>query len=190
MERLRITLILLGASIVMMVMPAQATLVSYDFEVAATSGPLSGTTADGTFTFDGSVIPPGGGPSTVGGPLFTALSFTWDGIHYDQTTANTWGGPFTQVVFNSGGAPTTLAFGTAGLPGRLGIVTGTEGWYVSAQPSASTIFVYSRLGDPSPSYGTASIELVSAVPEPSTLLLLGSGLAGLCLWGRKNFRCI
>jgi hypothetical protein len=28
------------------------------------------------------------------------------------------------------------------------------------------------------------------VPEPSTLFLLGSGLAGLWFWGRKKFKCI
>lgn len=32
------------------------------------------------------------------------------------------------------------------------------------------------------------ITLQSQVPEPSTLLLLGSGLAGLGLWGRKRMR--
>jgi hypothetical protein len=30
----------------------------------------------------------------------------------------------------------------------------------------------------------------TTVPEPSTLLLIGPGLAGLWVWGRKKFKCI
>jgi hypothetical protein len=39
---------------------------------------------------------------------------------------------------------------------------------------------------------TASYEdgSIKRVPEPSTLLLLGLGLAGLWVWGRKKFNCI
>jgi hypothetical protein len=40
---------------------AAADPVNYSFEVTATTGPLSGTSASGTFSFDSSIIPGGGG---------------------------------------------------------------------------------------------------------------------------------
>jgi hypothetical protein len=64
---------------------ADATPVNYTFSVTATSGPLAGTTAPGTFSYDTSSIVPGGFNNNAG--VLTALNFTWHGITYNQTTA-------------------------------------------------------------------------------------------------------
>jgi hypothetical protein len=52
---------------------AYASAITYDFTVHATSGPLSGATSSGSFTFDSSEIVPGGG-SVSGANLLSALS--------------------------------------------------------------------------------------------------------------------
>jgi hypothetical protein len=38
--------------------------------------------------------------------------------------------------------------------------------------------------------GDSTFTATTSIPEPSALLLLGSGLAGLWVWGRKKFKCI
>jgi len=88
---------------------ASGASIMYDFRVDATSGVLSGDTASGNFTFDSGTIPSGGG--TVGATnLLTALSFRWDGITYNASTANTgW------LTFNARGRVTFLVLGTIAL---------------------------------------------------------------------------
>ena len=66
---------------------ADATPVNYTF--SATSGPLAGTTAPSTFSYDTSSIVLGG--ININNGLLTALNFTWDGITYSRTNANTGG---------------------------------------------------------------------------------------------------
>jgi hypothetical protein len=61
--------------IVAMIGTAEATAVNYSVSVTATSGPLSGTTATGTFSYDTSSIVLGGRNDHTG--LLTALNFTW-----------------------------------------------------------------------------------------------------------------
>ena len=61
--------------------PGRALLITSDFTVTATSGPLKGDVSTGSFTFNSSIIPAGGGVVLDCG-LFTDLSFTWDGIAY------------------------------------------------------------------------------------------------------------
>jgi hypothetical protein len=67
---------------------ALADPVTYDFTVTATNGPLKGDIEEGSFTFDSSIAPPGGGVLDERG-LLTNLSFLWDGVTYNASTANT-----------------------------------------------------------------------------------------------------
>ena len=66
---------------------ANAIPINYSFSVMATAGPLDGVTENGTFSYDSSSIVPGGININTG--QRTALSFTWNAITYNQTTANT-----------------------------------------------------------------------------------------------------
>ena len=152
-------------------MTAQATPINYSFSVAATTGSLSGTTAAGTFTYDSSSsLIPGGDNSNVG--LLTSLDFTWNGITYDQTTANTG-----QLFFNSSRELAFALFGSNCGPSICSTGFGTNSWFISgggffyATPSSG--------GDD----GTATLSLVTTAPEPSALALLGVGIAGTMVMG-------
>jgi hypothetical protein len=65
---------------------AQSSSVTYDFTVTATSGPLNGDVANGSFTFNSSSIPAGGGVVAASG-LLTDLSFTWDNVPYTLSSS-------------------------------------------------------------------------------------------------------
>src|SRR5262249_33655237 len=80
--------ILSFVAVVALVAPlaSKASPVTYDFTVnGGSTGPLANVTASGTFTYDSSIIPVGGGADIDSG-LLTGVSFTWDGISYDQAT--------------------------------------------------------------------------------------------------------
>jgi PEP-CTERM motif-containing protein len=157
--------------------------ITYDFTVTATNGPLAGDVASGSFTFDSSIIPAGGGTvSQIG--LLTDLSFTWDGIAYTSATANTgW------LLFNSAGTLEFPVFGTDCHPGSCNLAQPpppTDGWSIGGRgffydlPSSSTPFFV----------GTVSyfpdIAAPHAVPEPAILSLLGLGFAGLGFMRRRK----
>ena len=157
----------LSCAIATMVMSgaASGSSIMYDFRVDATSGVLSGDTASGNFTFDSGTIPSGGG--TAGATnLLTALSFRWDGITYNASTANTgW------LTFNSKGHLTFFSFGNDCIALACTVNSPSTDWLAS--PGAVG-FVYSDGGPLG--FGKVSYSLVTSVPEPSTTSLFALAL--------------
>jgi hypothetical protein len=167
--------------------------VTYPFTVTATNGPLAGDTATGSFTYDTSVIPPGGGYVSATG-LLTALSFTWDGIAYNASTANTGG-----LDFYSSGQLQYENFGDSCTVGSCAVVAFTDDWYfykgdlVYATPSSSVSSGDGSLG--TPTCTNANLATVpcgslagTPVPEPAAIALFGLGLVGVALSRRTRAR--
>jgi hypothetical protein len=156
---------------------ANASPITFSFSVTATSGPLDGITENGTFTYDSSSIIPGGG-FNFDPELLTGLNFTWNGITYNQTTANTG-----FLEFDSSGNLTEAFFGDDCMPGGCQIAGGTNDWSLSAIPGETAPnFTYAT---PSTSFfeGNSVTTALSPIPEPSTLALVGVGVgvAGLMM---------
>ena len=174
-----LTVVVTTVAIAFMVVPAQATLMSYEFAVTATSGPLAGTAADGTFAFDDSIIPSGGGLVNNG---ITDLNFTWHGIAYNETNL-----ALNLLDFDATGNLDAEFFGTfpCGAPIPPGFIG--ESWCIN-NTSSNHFFIYFVAGVEGSSLGPVSVQPVSAaVPEPATILLLGSGLIGFMVFGRSRF---
>jgi hypothetical protein len=160
---------------VMLIPAARATPVNYTFLVTATSGPLSGTTASGTFSYDTSSIVVGSNGNTG---LLTALNFTWNGTVYNRTTANTG-----TLFFDNSGHLISQVFGNNCAAGFCAVTPGQDQWYVG-----SSGFTYSTLGAANAYTGTAPVSLVASTPEPSTLSLLSLGLGFFAVARRRKRR--
>jgi hypothetical protein len=157
---------------------AEATPITYAFSVTATSGSLNGAMAAGTFSYDTSSIIPGGVNANSG--LLTALNFTWDGITYDQTTANTG-----NLAFDSSGTLVGAIFGTNCSAGGCSVQVGLEQWSAGF-PGVG--FSYAVRGGDAEGGGTVTLSLISGVPEPSSLALLGVAIFTLILTGAARQR--
>ena len=158
-----------------------AALVTYDFSVVATDGPLAGQASSGFFTFDSSSIPsllPG---NNLGVGVFTDLEFIWNGITYDETTANTGG-----LVFDAAGNLSDAVFGSRCISGFCFAGARGEDWFIRL---ANNSFVYSLPPQTPGAFGSASFALRDAtVPEPSTLALAAIAVAALTARYRRVTR--
>jgi hypothetical protein len=150
---------------------AQAASITYVFTVTATQGPLNGVTSTGTFTFDTSAITPGATNSDPA--LLTDLDFVWDGITYDEITANTG-----YLTFDGAGVLTSATFGNFCSPGTCQVTPGLEQWWVGG-----TAFDYSVSGA---TVGYAGTVTMSQTPEPASILLMLSSMVALFVGWRKR----
>ena len=161
---------------------ASASPITYDFTVTATDGPLSGTTEGGTFSYDSSSTVAGGGQN-AGAGLLTALSFSWNGIAYDQTRANTG-----FLDFNASGELIRAVFGTDCAAGCI-VPASTNAWAFNLSPAGGPLeFFYTVSGNAGLFEGSVTAELAVPAPEPNTLALLGIGCAvvGAARRSRRN----
>jgi hypothetical protein len=134
---------------------------AYQFTVTAIDGPLAGVTSVGTFAFDPSIVPEGGGYVEVA-DLFTHLAFSWDGVEYDETTANTG-----TLGFDADGTLFYALFGTDCGPSGFGcgVGNGPDPYQWSFNISdGDGAFLYLSPKDPSAIYGGAVSLTPLAVP--------------------------
>jgi len=151
---------------------ADATTVTYDFTVTATSGPLSGDTSTGSFSFASSLEVPNTFDSALG--LLSSLNFTWDAITYTAATANTG-----YLDFGPTGLLDSYCFGNDVNASGCFERSGTTDFVVGGSS-----FTYSVVGS-GIYFGTASFSPAS-VPEPITLSIFGAGLVGAVSLRRRK----
>ena len=161
---------------------AVATPINYDFTVQASNGGLAGTTGVGSFSYDSNSIIAGGKKSAIN--LLTALDFTFNGIAYDATTANTG-----FLSFDALGALTGFSFGNNCSAGGCRLRPGSESWLVDLKGFAYT----ARLANGRFTSGSGPLAFQLAptsvpVPEPATLGLFGLGALVLGLFVRARRR--
>jgi len=155
----------LAASSILLIAPTAAGApFTYEFTVTATSGPLTGASSTGFFSYDSSGLTPNVFIFETG--LLTALNFTWDGVTYNATTAND-----AFIAVDSTGALSSIMFGDNCTSSGCN-VTGPGQWSVVLNISD---FAYQ------PSVGVEGFGTVTyaQVPEPATFTLLALG--GSCL---------
>jgi hypothetical protein len=169
---------------------AEASVISYDFTVTVTSGPLKGQVDRGSFSYDSSSIPPSDVNRARG--LLTALAFKFEGVPYNAHSANTGA-----LIFDAADKLSNDLFGTSCNAGSCYIDPDAGGeWFVSGASFSYvsspfkegsgdvTYKLVSALPDP-PAEGLATR---SAVPEPSTWAMMAIGFAGLGLAGCRASR--
>ena len=104
----------------------------------------------------------------------TDLSFAWNGVSYDETTANTgW------LSFDSLGSLVNFGIGNDCDASGCTVSGGSVDWFFDG-----TFFAYSTGIDTFSGAG----EFTTRVPEPGTIALLGIGLAGMGL-ARRRKKC-
>jgi len=155
---------------------ALAGLISFNFEFSSSSGPIIFTDSVGSFQYDDSIVPVGGGKLNQAN-LLTDLSVSFGGYSYDETTANTgW------LDFFANGSFKEAFFGNNCSGGTCALESGKDNWWIRVgTPGTENIFSYIGY-DPEHTQASTTSEnmlIVTPVPEPGALVLLLIGLGAL-----------
>lgn len=162
--------------------PAHAVLYTVNFMVTGDlNDPVNaGLNQSGSFSFDGSIIPPGGG--TVHSPATSGFNLAWDG-----TTWNDGNTEALELVFDTDGNLTEANM--FGDPNTVFLV-------ISPDPvddihlvllGADSFFDYTREGVEQGYRGAVTWSVSSgSAPEPGTLALFAPGLLALGLIRRRK----
>jgi hypothetical protein len=160
--------------------PARACLIYIDFSVLADpSDPVyAGITADGSFSFDSSLIPSGGGsiydPNGLGA---TSFSLDWTGHTWTTSDADLIGLTFSSDgalrEWWAGGAPSGLNAVSCFTFPDFGVFGSGDFCYTTADSQHHGVF-------------SGSFTSPGTVPEPWTLSLLTLGLLPLTMCRRRR----
>jgi hypothetical protein len=175
---------------------------TYEFTVTLPSyewvGPLAGVVAKGSLSFDEAIVPVGGFGFVNGQGLLSSFSFSWNGITYDESTANA-------ITLVFGGAPylgiappgelTGFVLGNhcqdVAAPNTCLVLNGTNDWRATAVPFASTFFyaypgVLGAFGVGQTTNAPNGPIKIAPVPEPATYVGMIAGLGVLGLFARRR----
>lgn len=164
---------------------AQAVPVTYDFTAnGGPDGPLANVSSSGFFTYDDAIMPSGGGIVIQTG-LILDLAFSWNGVTYDETTANTGG-----FGFEPSGELFGWTFGTNCSTTTCLVTPGTNSWAIANTAKFGGVFVYTLAGSSEdfavPFAVTITRRPATSVAEPGTLALALCGLLAAGLLRRRR----
>jgi hypothetical protein len=176
---------------------ASASIVTWDFTATATAGPLSGTSASGSFSYDSSILTDQG--ATYYQPnILTSLSFTWQGVSYDTTNTATpfiasglFNPPLTSAQFAALDPSEqfgSIMFGNDCAPTACLINdSNPQDWFISINKTWNVVQFGYTDGTNSYIFNNIDYSYVAPVPLPaSAWLLLTALLPGAGLLLRRN----
>lgn len=188
MSRRIASLLVLAALSLAMAAPAQAVLITVNFSVTGNNAldlANQGVTSNGSFTFDSSLIPAGGGTPAGPFPYESSISFSWDGTTWTSANADV-----TYLAFDAQGQLTAWRLGgSPSTSSAIGAFANADDVQFNTDNLAS--FSYTHQGNTVNVFGVTGMtwtvdygqtggngDTGGSAPEPTTWMLLLGGVLG------------